>query len=80
MENKHLFPVGNIDLYIADYASSKEVIEIDLFGDDGSVITETATDVEAVSSDANVTPVAVLEKTDENDGSLRHLEIKECQQ
>lgn len=33
MENKHLFPVGNIDLYIADYASSKEVVEIDLFDD-----------------------------------------------
>ena len=33
MENKHLFPVGNIDLYIADYASAREVVEIDLFDD-----------------------------------------------
>lgn len=31
MENKHLFPVGNIDLYIADYASAKDTVEIDLF-------------------------------------------------
>ncbi|MDO4543572.1 MAG: FHA domain-containing protein [Clostridia bacterium] len=37
MDNKHLFPVGNVDLYIADYASSKEVVEIDLFGDEGEI-------------------------------------------
>ena len=75
MENKHLFPVGNIDLYIADYASSKEVVEIDLFGDDGSVITETATNVEAVSSDTNDTSVAVLEKADENDFEITAEEL-----
>ena len=33
MENKHLFPVGNIDLYMADYASAKDTVEIDLFDD-----------------------------------------------
>ena len=31
LENRHLFPVGNIDLYIADYASAKDTVEIDLF-------------------------------------------------
>lgn len=40
MDNKHLFPVGNVDLYIADYASAKDTVEIDLFGDDGNVITD----------------------------------------
>ena len=35
MENKHLFPVGNADLYIADYASAKDTVEIDLFDDFG---------------------------------------------
>jgi len=34
MENKHLFPVGNVDLYIADYASAKDSVEIDLFGEE----------------------------------------------
>lgn len=34
MENKHLFPVGNINLNVADYASSKEPIEIDLFDEE----------------------------------------------
>lgn len=34
MENKHLFPVGNINLNVADYASSNENVEIDLFDED----------------------------------------------
>ena len=33
MENKHLFPVGNIDLYVPDYASAKEDVQIDLDGE-----------------------------------------------
>lgn len=74
MENKHLFPVGNIDLYIADYASSKEVVEIDLFGDDDSVIADSV-GVENVLSDANTAPVAVLEKADENDFEITAEEL-----
>ncbi len=31
MENKHLFPVGNIDLFYSDYASARENVEINLF-------------------------------------------------
>lgn len=31
MENKHLFPVGNIDLFYSDYASAKDSVEINLF-------------------------------------------------
>lgn len=42
MENKHLFPVGNIDLFYADYASAKDDVEIDLFDDDGTVVQEPA--------------------------------------
>lgn len=77
MENKHLFPVGNIDLYIADYASSKEVVEIDLFGDDGSVISETVSDAHATdTTSSNVSaPVAVMEKTDENDFEITAEEL-----
>ena len=40
MENKHLFPVGNIDLYIADYASAKDSVDIDLFDESGAVVVE----------------------------------------
>ena len=31
MENKHLFPVGNIELFYSDYASAKDAVEIDVF-------------------------------------------------
>ncbi len=40
MENKHLFPVGNVNLYIADYASAKDTVEIDLFDEQDEVIQE----------------------------------------
>ncbi len=38
MENKHLFPVGNVELNIADYASAKDTVDIDLFDEDDTVI------------------------------------------
>lgn len=41
MENKHLFPVGNIELHIADYASAKDTVDIDLFDESDVVIKET---------------------------------------
>ena len=48
MDNKHLFPVGNVDLYIADYASAKDSVEIDLFDESadsfGTVIPAENTD------------------------------------
>lgn len=43
MENKHLFPVGTAELYIADYASAKDTVEIDLFDDDGTIISDEST-------------------------------------
>lgn len=36
LDNKHLFPVGNIDLNVSDYASATEEVEIDLFDDEPS--------------------------------------------
>lgn len=80
MENKHIFPVGNIDLYIADYASSKEVVEIDLFGDDDAVLEDTAAAPEAdAASGAVEAPVAVAPviepKADENDFEITAEEL-----
>ena len=40
MENKHLFPVGNVELNVADYASAKDSVEIDLFDEEGTGILE----------------------------------------
>ena len=88
MENKHLFPVGNAELYIADYASAKDTVEIDLFDDDGAIIadetvTETvlANEVKAegtateVPTETVVTPVAVAEKIDGNDFEITAEEL-----
>lgn len=38
IDNKHLFPVGNIDLNVSDYASATDVVEIDLFDEDGEAV------------------------------------------
>lgn len=80
MENKHLFPVGNIDLYIADYASSKEVVEIDLFDDDGTVLADAAPALEEVTTSVAVetpvaTPVMVEPKADKNDFEITAEEL-----
>jgi hypothetical protein len=72
MDNKHLFPVGNIELYIADYASAKETVEIDLFDDSGAKVEE-----EAPAPDAVVdAPVPVEEpKANENDFEITAEEL-----
>ena len=80
MENKHLFPVGNIDLYIADYASSKEVVEIDLFGDDGTVLADATLAAEEVAAPVDVeapvaAPVVMEPKADENDFEITAEEL-----
>lgn len=87
MENKHLFPVGNAELYIADYASAKDTVEIDLFDDDGAVIIEEAVTETVVNADAGVgatvevqaetvaAPVAVVEKPDGNDFEITAEEL-----
>ena len=88
MENKHLFPVGNAELYIADYASAKDTVEIDLFDDDGGIIVEEETTTETVVNTDNTegvvveaqaetvaAPVAVMEKTDGNDFEITAEEL-----
>lgn len=89
MENKHLFPVGNAELYIADYASAKDTVEIDLFDDDGAIIVEetvaeTVTNADAsigasveVKAEAEVVAasVAVVEKPDGNDFEITAEEL-----
>lgn len=88
MENKHLFPVGNAELYIADYASAKDTVEIDLFDDDGAIIVEEETAPETVVNTYNVesvvveaqgetvaVPVAVMENPDGNDFEITAEEL-----
>ncbi len=53
IDNKHLFPVGNAELYIADYASAKDTVEIDLFDDDGKVVEEEKAPETTVADESN---------------------------
>jgi len=78
MENKHLFPVGNIDLYIADYASAKDSVEIDLFDESGNVVEEPKNKGESgeqISSAVESSSLAVVEKSDENDFEITAEEL-----
>ncbi len=81
MENKHLFPVGNAELYIADYASAKDTVEIDLFDDDGAVIAEEqpAEAAETLVSTESVinapAPVITENKPEENDFEITAEEL-----
>lgn len=80
MDNKHLFPVGNIDLYIADYASAKDTVEIDLFDDFGEKAEESVVPAPAVAEPVTPTvpiaPVAVFEeKPDCNDFEITAEEL-----
>jgi len=70
IENKHLFPVGNTNLHIADYASAKDEVNIDLFDEDGALIpdsapapTEHQADDAAPDAVADATPDAVADAT-----------------
>ena len=67
MDNKHLFPVGNVDLYIADYASAKDTVEIDLFGDDGEVVSGTPATSE--SNESNITAQMTTPVVKEEEGN-----------
>ncbi len=62
MENKHLFPVGNTDLFIADYASAKDTVSIDMFSEDGS---ETTAAQESAAQE-NADEAQTGEKKEEN--------------
>jgi len=69
MENKHLFPVGNIDLHVADYASAKDEINIDLLDESGAVVQDSRSPErdEKTEPETVAAPIAVIEKQSAND-------------
>ena len=75
MENKHLFPVGTIDLYAADYASSKENVEIDLFDENGEPQQDEAPESPPAEEEPAPAAVALVEKADENDFEITAEEL-----
>lgn len=62
MDNRHMFPVGNAELYIADYASAKDTVEIDLFDDFGE---PEETKEEEISAVVQAAPAPVAEEEDD---------------
>ena len=78
MDNKYLFPVGNIDLYVADYASAKDTVEIDLSEDNGRATEEQGNSGESLNSTAtadSAVPDAMVENTNENDFEITAEEL-----
>lgn len=75
MDNKHLFPVGNVNLYIADYASAKDTVHIDLFEDGESVKkSEKVLDDSKASIIAQLT-APMVEEEDVNDFEITSEEL-----
>lgn len=74
MENKHLFPVGNINLHVADYASSTEPVEIDLLDEEEKAVSSDEPASTTEQQNDNAAPAAT-EKTDENDFEITAEEL-----
>lgn len=74
VDNRHLFPVGNINLHIADYASSKDNVEIDLFYDKDVTIKESRVE-EVANEDAIATSKIAEKNNDENDFNITEEEL-----
>lgn len=76
MDNKHLFPVGNVELHIADYTSAKDTVDIDLFDDEGQKVAEPSFAVHENEGSAQISvAVATTEKDDENDFEITAEEL-----
>lgn len=64
IENKHLFPIGSVELNIADYASAKDSVKIDLFDENGDAVEEQAEEIPV--EDTPVEDVSTEEILDAN--------------
>lgn len=73
MENKHLFPVGNVELNIADYASAKDTVDIDLIAEETPIAGYT-NDYDNTAYDPMVQPV-VFEENNGNDFEITAEEL-----
>lgn len=86
IENKHLFPVGDINLHIADYASAKDDVHIDLFDeneDNGEIVPETTSEtktIPAMAASSNSEPVVktidFTKAADQNDFEISGEELE----
>lgn len=91
MDNKHLFPVGTVDLFYSDYASAKDTVDIDLFDEDEQAGTSPAATPVAQPEESKQPPIVppqetavtpfspvympAVQKTDENDFEITAEEL-----
>lgn len=75
IENKHLFPVGNVELNIADYASAKDAVEIDLFGEDNEEEPQESARQESFAAE-NPEPAQIPEEDGGNDFEITAQELE----
>lgn len=82
MENKHLFPVGNVNLFYSDYASAKDTVEIDVFETDEKKPVEKPVHPEADAGrategepKATIAPIAPPPAEDVNDFEITAEEL-----
>ncbi|MBQ8831213.1 MAG: FHA domain-containing protein [Oscillospiraceae bacterium] len=77
MDNRHLFPIGNVELYMAEADKVPERIEIDLFDDESEeeVITETPEPTPEPEPEPVPEPVPVIPEDDGNDFEITAEEL-----
>ena len=84
IENKHLFPVGTLNLYASDYASATQPVEIDLLNDadmqppalneNGTVSSDPAAEAPMQSQNTQLT--AAQERSDDIDFEITAEELR----
>ena len=62
LENRHLFPVGNIELNVTDYESAADIVEIDLFDGGDEAPAEESAPAEVISDAPAAAPAAPVQK------------------
>ena len=67
IENRGMFPVGNINLHVADYASAKDTVEIDFFDDEPEPTNQSADAVESAPDVADIKEISKDEKGNINE-------------
>ena len=74
IKNKHLFPVGNVELHKADYTATVREVEIDLFSEDGQLVSD-----QPISNEAGgvlpTDPVERPHQSNENDFDITPEEL-----
>ncbi len=79
IENKHIFPVGTVNLYVADYASAKDTVNIDIIDSDNTLVANDEQENIIGSESVVSAPVAIDEDVQTNDFDIFAEELSEIE-